>query len=255
MGMVGNEVEVWVMSAVLLSLRITPVFLFAPPFTLIRVPKLYLALMSMGFAAILVLAFPDIAQVKKLGVEALLIGGIRELCIGLVPVVVLQLMFGALHLVGRTIDIQAGFGLALVIDPTTRGQTPLFGTIFAYVAGATFFAMNGHHDLLRFFVGSLQAVPLAAANDIATLSQLSSYSFTVGIIALGVGGSTILVLFLTDITIAMLARTVPQMNALLLGIQVKAILVFIALPISLGVSGALFAQLVSNALQTMPKLI
>jgi flagellar biosynthesis protein FliR len=253
--MVGNVVEVWVVSAVLLSLRITPVFLFAPPFTLIRVPKLYLALMSMGFAASLVLAFPDIAQVKKLGFEVLLIGGIRELCIGLVPVVVLQLMFGALHLVGRTIDIQAGFGLALVIDPTTRGQTPLFGTIFAYVAGVTFFAMNGHHDLLRFFVGSLQAVPLAAANDIATLSQLSSYSFTVGIIALGVGGSTILVLFLTDITIAMLARTVPQMNALLLGIQVKAILVFIALPISLGVSGALFAQLVSNALQTMPKLI
>jgi flagellar biosynthesis protein FliR len=251
----GNALELWVTSAVLLSLRVAPVFLFAPPFTLMRVPKLYLALMSMGFAAILVSAFPDVAQVKQTGAEVMVIGGMRELFLGLVPVVVLQLMFGALHLVGRTIDIQAGFGLALVIDPTTRGQTPLFGMIFAYVAGATFFAMNGHHDLLRFFAGSLQAVPLGAANDMATLSHLTEYSFIVGVIALGVGGGAILALFLADVTIAMLARTVPQMNALLLGIQVKAILVFLALPIALGVAGALFTQLVANALETMPKLI
>jgi flagellar biosynthesis protein FliR len=251
----GNDLEIWVTSCVLLSLRITPVFLFAPPFTLTRVPKLFTALMGMGLSAILVSAYPDVALVKDVSAPTLLIGGVRELFLGLLPVVVLQLMFGGLYITGRTIDIQAGFGLALIIDPTTRGQTPLMGTLFAYLAGATFFAMNGHLDLLRFFAASLEAVPLGSANELAPLSRLTSYIFVVSMIALGVGGAAILALFLTDIVIAMLTRTVPQMNALLLGIQVKAVIMLAVMPVAIGVAGALLARLVANALNTMPKLL
>ena len=251
----SNSLEIWVTSCVLLSLRITPVFLFAPPFTLTRVPKLFTALMGMGLSAILVGAYPDAALVDNASASILLTGGVRELFLGLVPVVVLQLMFGGLYLTGRTIDIQAGFGLALIIDPTTRGQTPLMGTLFAYLAGATFFAMNGHLDLLRFFAASLEAVPLGSANEYAPLSRITSYVFVVSLIALGVGGAVILALFLTDIVIAMLSRTVPQMNALLLGIQVKAIVVLAVMPVAIGVAGALLVRLVANALSAMPRLL
>lgn len=251
----GNSLEIWLTSCVLLSLRITPVFLFAPPFTLTRVPKLFTALMGMGLSAILVGAYPDVALVNEASAATLLIGGARELFLGLVPVVVLQMMFGGLYMTGRSIDIQAGFGLALIIDPTTRGQTPLMGTLFAYLAGATFFAMNGHLDLLRFFAASLEAVPLGSANEYAPLARITSYVFIVSLIALGVGGAVILALFLTDIVIAMLSRTVPQMNALLLGIQVKAIVVLAVMPVAIGVAGALLARLVANALNTMPRLL
>lgn len=251
----GNDLSIWVASCLLLSLRITPVFLLAPPFTLIRAPRIIVALMGLGLSAILVSALPDVARVETVSIGSLVIGGMRELFMGMVPVVVLQLMFGALYLAGRTIDIQAGFGLALLIDPTTRGQTPLIGTLFAYVAGATFFAMNGHHDLLKFFVASLELVPLGAANRFAGIGQVTAYAFVITLIAIGVGGAAMLALFLTDIMIAMLSRTVPQMNALLLGIQVKAILVLVVMPISFGVSGALFAQLVANALRAMPRLL
>jgi flagellar biosynthesis protein FliR len=251
----SNSLEIWVTSCVLLSLRVTPVFLFAPPFTLTRVPKLFTALMGLGLSAILVSAYPDLALVKNASASTLLIGGVRELVLGLVPVVVLQLMFGGLYMTGRTIDIQAGFGLALIIDPTTRGQTPLMGTLFAYLAGATFFAMDGHLDLLRFFAASLEAVPLGGVNEYAPLARITSYIFIVSLIALGVGGAVILALFLTDIVIAMLSRTVPQMNALLLGIQVKAIIVLVVMPVAIGVAGALLTRLVANALNTMPRLL
>jgi flagellar biosynthesis protein FliR len=250
-----NSLQIWVASCLLLSLRITPVFLFAPPFTLTRVPKLVSAFLGMGLSAILVGAFPETARVNDTSAATLLIGGMRELFLGMIPVVVLQLMFGGLYTTGRTIDIQAGFGLALIIDPTTRGQTPLMGTLFAYLAGATFFAMNGHLDLLKFFAASLEAVPLGGAPDPIPLARITSYVFVVSMIALGVGGAVILALFLTDIVIAMLSRTVPQMNALLLGIQVKAIIVLAVMPIAMGVAGALLVRLVSNALIAMPRML
>lgn len=253
--MAPTDLAIWIASAFLLSLRIAPVFLFAPPFTLTRVPRLFLWLFALGIALILVASFPESARVREVSAATLIIGGGRELMLGLVPVIALQLLFGALYMVGRTIDIQSGFGLALLIDPTTRTQTPLVGTMFAYLAGATFFALDGHLDLLRFFAASLELVPVAGARQGPSVTALSGYMFITFLVAFGVGAAAILALFLVDVTIAMLARTVPQMNALLLGIQVKALLVLLVLPVAVGVSGVLLAQMVANALRIMPRLI
>jgi flagellar biosynthesis protein FliR len=250
-----NELSVWIASSMLLSLRIAPVFVFAPPFTLTRVPRSFLWLFGLGIAMTLVAAFPETARVSDLRLSTLTIGAARELMLGLTPVLALQIMFGALYMVGRTIDIQSGFGLALLIDPTARTQTPLVGTIFAYLAGAMFFAMNGHQELLRFFAASLDLVPVGAARQVHTLTALTAYISTTFLVAFGVGAASILVLFLADLSIAMLSRTVPQMNALLLGIQVKALLVIFSLPIAISVSGILLARLVTGALRAMTRLI
>ena len=85
----------------MLSLRISPVFVLAPPFTLTRMPKLFLALFGLGIAATLVAAFPNTAQLQSVSTSIMIIGGARELMLGLVPVLVLQLMFGALARVCR----------------------------------------------------------------------------------------------------------------------------------------------------------
>lgn len=253
--MMGDDLHVWVASCILLSFRVAPVFLFAPPFTLTRAPRLFTGLMSLGLAAALVSALPVAARLTEVTTEILVVGALRELFLGLVPVVVLQFLFGALNVAGRTIDIQAGFGLAMQIDPTTRSQLPLAGTIFGYAAAATFFAANGHLQLLRFFAASLRAVPLAAEHGGHALPPLLGYVSAVSLAVIGVGGAAITALFLCDIVVAALSRTVPQMNALLLGIQVKAAVMLVAMPIALGLSGALLARLVASALEVMPRLL
>ena len=255
MGGETNSLSIWIASCFLLSLRVAPVFLFAPPFTLTRVPKLFLWLFGLGIAATLVGAFPDTARVADLKTSTLVIGASREFALGLVPVIALQLMFGALYMVGRTIDIQSGFGLALLIDPTTRGQTPLVGTIFAYLAGIAFFAIDGHHEILRFMAASLEAVPVGGARGGPSLTAMTSYIFSIFLMAFGVGAAAIVALFLVDLSVAMLSRTVPQLNALLLGIQVKALLILFALPVAVALSGALLTQMATAALRAMARLV
>ncbi|MFA7602611.1 MAG: flagellar biosynthetic protein FliR [Novosphingobium sp.] len=251
----GDRFEIWVASGFLLGLRVMPVFVFAPPFSLLRVPRPFLVIMSLGFAAVLISAMPEADRLPHVDAAVLMLGGLREFFVGLVPVVVLQLMFGSLYIVGRTIDVQAGFGLALLIDPMTRGQMPLAGTIFAYALAATFFAMGGQFDLLRFFAASLKAVPLGGAIEISGVAALATYATTVSLVALGVGGAAIATLLMCDLVIAMLSRTVPQMNALLLGIQVKVAVMLVVVPLVLGVSGALFVRLVAVALEAMPRFV
>lgn len=240
-----NQLSAWVASVMLLSLRIGPVFVFAPPFTLTRAPRIVLALFAVGLAAALVSGRPGaIVTVGGNGDLALL--GAREALLGGLPVLTLNLMFGALYWAGRTIDIQAGFGLALLIDPATRNQTPLIGTLFAYLAGAIFFAVGGHHELLRYFAASLDIVPLGGTVDLASSAEtVARYAALQFATAIGVGGGVILVLMIADMGVAILSRTVPQLNALLLGVQVKTLLMLVALAASLPVAQMLMLRMVS----------
>lgn len=245
----------WAFSAILLSLRVAPVFAFAPPFTLIRMPMTFRMLMSLGLAACIAAANPAAAAVTDASAGAILVTAARELLLGTIFLVAFQLSYAALQVAGRTVDIQAGFGLSLLIDPTTRGSVPLVGTLFVYATGAIFFAMDGHAELLRTLAASLDAVPLGAHQLQATPASLIAFISLVFLNAFGVAGGAMLALWLCDLAIAMLSRTVPQMNVLILGFQVKTIVLLLVLPVTFGVAGALLARMSRITLESLPGLI
>jgi len=244
----------WAFTSLLLGLRVAPVFAFAPPFTLTRMPAMFRLLFGLGVCGLLVASRPQIASAVDLSLADLVPAALRELLLGAVFVVAFQLMFGALYVAGRTIDIQAGYGFALLIDPTSQVQTPLVGTLFAYGAAAVFFAMNGHADLLRLMAASLDAVPIGTGQP-PGLGRIADFISAVFAVSFGIAGGVILCLFLADMAIAMLARTVPQMNVLVLGFQVKTLLLLLVLPVSFGVGGALFARLARITLEALPRLL
>lgn len=244
----------WVTSALLLGLRLAPILAFAPPFTLVRMPRLIRMLMGLGLSTCLIAGHPE-AILNDISLGAAIVGAARELAIGLYIVLVFQIVFGALNFAGRTVDVQAGFGLSMVIDPGSRSQTALTGTLFAYAAGLVFFAMDGHLELFRFLSASVDAVPVGGwvmPSDIGPLLQFMSVTF---VVALGVAGFAILALFLTDVVIALLSRTVPQMNVLVMGFQVKTLVFLLVLPMSFGVGGAVLFRMLSRLLEMLPRLL
>ena len=245
-----------VCSCLLLGLRVAPVFALAPPFSQIRTPASFRVLFGLGVSACLVAADPALVQINDLSLGNLIMVGARELLLGIVFVMAFQLMFGMLYLAGRTIDIQAGFGLAMLIDPTSKVQTPLVGTLFAYAASVVFFAVGGHQDLLRLMEASLRAIPLGTGHlQLSGLARVATFMGVLSMTSFGVAGGAILSLFLVDAAIALLSRTVPQMNVLVLGFQVKTLLLLLVLPAAFGGSGALFARMTTITLEAIPGLL
>lgn len=251
-----DQIGNWATASVLLALRIGPAFAFAPPFTLTRVPVLFRVLLALGLAACMVGAHPAAAAaVDQPTTTGLLLIAMRELMLGGVVAMAFQIVFAALYFAGRSIDIQAGYGLAMLIDPTTKAQTPLVGTILAYAAGAIFFAMDGHGALLRLLAASLQTIPLGAWTPPETLDHLTRFIALAFLTGLGVTGGLMLALFLTDAAIALLSRTTPQMNVLMLGFQLKAIVLLVVLPLTLGVGGAVMTRMMVSLLEGLPGLM
>ena len=239
----------------LLTLRVAPAFAFTAPFTLLRVPAIVRILLAISLAGWLVAANPAQTWQSGFADHGLALAAMNELVLGVGLSLSLHFAFAALLTVGRAIDVQAGFGLAVLVDPTTKSQMPLVGTLFAYAAAAIFFTSDGPANLLAIWSASVQAVPLGTGALSGDLGSLLGYLSSAFIIACGLGGAIMVALFLADLAIAFMSRTLPQMNVMLLGFQVKALLTLALLPTAVALSGALFVRLLRTALDAAPQLV
>lgn len=248
------QAEPFLLAMLLVSLRIVPALAFSPPFTLVRIPGTARLLLTLGIAAWLVAGHPQTTSADFAGRGGLALAG-GELIIGIGLALALQLAFAALMTVGRAIDLQAGYAFAMIADPTSRSQVPLIGMLFAYAAAIIFFAADGMANLLAVWSLSLDQLPLGAAISQDAPAKLAAYFGAACILAFGAGGLVLLVLFLIDAAIALASRTLPQMNVLFLGFQVKALVTLAILPIALAGSAALFLRIVRFAFETMAQLV
>lgn len=243
-----------ILATLLLSLRIVPALAFAQPFTLLRVPAIVRVMLSITLAGWMVSSHPD-ATWRAINVQTpLLAVAASELILGIALALPLQLAFAALLTAGRTLDIQAGFGLAALVDPTTKAQMPLAGTILAYAAAAVFFSTGGPESLLAVWSASLERTSLGAAIANDAVPILIGYCSSVSLLAMGAVGIALLVLFLLDLAITFMSRTMPQMNVLVLGFQVKTLALLVMLPIALGLTGTVLAAMLRAAIDLMPQL-
>ncbi|HTN14536.1 MAG TPA: flagellar biosynthetic protein FliR [Sphingomonadaceae bacterium] len=250
-----EELAFRIEAVLLVSLRIVPTLAFAPPFTLLRLPVPIRLLLALALAMALVAGNPEAALGALRQGQSLLSLASGELLVGVAISLALQIAFSAIQWAGGAADIQAGFGLATIADPTTQAQMPLAGTVFSYAAALIFFTSGGPYDLLALWSASLEALPVGhgvRSGDMAALGALLGSAFA---IAMGLFALVMLVLFLLDLAIAFMSRTLPQMNMLLLGFQVKSLAMLVALPVALALSTSLSLRLLRLALESAPRLL
>lgn len=238
-------------SVLLGSLRLAPLIAFTPPFTLIKVPTTARATIVVALAA----GMTDGSVSFSRGMGGLVGAACGELVLGLAMALPLQLAFALIGISGRALDIQVGFGLAFLLDPKTKAQMPLIGALFTYAAGAMFFLSSGPADLVAVLAAGFVAIPVGAASALPDPGALLGFLGAGSLIALGLVGLAMIVLFLIDLVIAMMSRTLPQMNMLVFGFQVKALATLVLLPMTLGLAGAGMLRLIRLALEAMPRMI
>lgn len=242
----------WAMAVMLLSLRIGPVFVLAPPFSQTRVPVRVRVCLVLALSACLAQHVPASVYGNE---GALLLSAASELLLGLTIAFAFQAAFASLSFAGRVLDVQAGYGLAMIIDPGSRSQSPMFGTILVLVAGLIFFAANGQIDLLRLLAALVDLLPVGQAQLLDNPHAFISYFSMVMGMGLTAVAAVIITLFLIDLSIAFLSRALPQMNALMLGLQVKTIVTLVVMAASAGLLGPATMRLISAALEFIPSQI
>ncbi|HJV47706.1 MAG TPA: flagellar biosynthetic protein FliR [Geothrix sp.] len=218
----------WVATVLLLSLRLGAALLMTPVLAAAMVPATVRVLLILGLSAALSLGLPSVAATPAAYLMAhpgaLIQAGFTEVALGSTLGLGILLAFSAFTLAGRALDIQIGFGLGQVIDPSSNSRAPILTTAFNQVALVVFFLVNGHHALMRGLAYSLERFPLgqpwpidaAVGPVLKQVAGMFSLSFVLA-------APVVFCILMTDLALGVLARNLPQINMLTMGIPVKIV--------------------------------
>ena len=149
---------------------------------------------------------------------------------------------------GAVIDQQAGFGTAAVLDPTSLTQVSLVSNLLLYLSLVLFLALDGHHLILLALLRSFFIVPAgSAALGVSWAEVVLTVMTGAASLTLRLAIPVVAALIITDVTLGMLGRAVPQLNVLMLGLPAKAGVALLVLaatsPLLLGVGDTLMVTL------------
>ncbi|APH05244.1 flagellar biosynthetic protein FliR [Bacillus weihaiensis] len=240
----------------LVFMRVSAFFVTLPIFSYRNIPNTH----KIGFAFIL-------AWIMFISLDPpeILIDGqffmllIKEALFGLLIGFSAYFILAAIQIAGSFIDFQMGFAIANVIDPQTGAQSPLIGQFLYTFALLFMLTTNAHYLLLDGVFYSYQFVPidqlylpLGEGDVIEFIVESFNSMFIIAFqMSIPVVGS----LFLVDIALGIVARTVPQLNIFVVGLPLKIGVSFIMLILVMGALFMLMRELFETMTYTMRGLM
>ena len=209
--------------------RIGALLFVAPPFGSGYVPIPVRAFLAL-FLSLLFLPLAGeqvIATEQALPYFALLV---REIVIGLAMGFLIHLIFTATQVAGYLLDLEMGLGLANLLDPVYYQPIPLMGQFFYSLALLLFFTIGGTADVLSALSNSLFQAPPGLGFLSSSSLQISLEAFAwMFLSSVRIALPVLTAAFLCNVVLAVLARAIPQMNAFVLGLQLKAFVILFGL--------------------------
>jgi flagellar biosynthetic protein FliR len=168
---------------------------------------------------------------------------LRELLLGLSLGLVVLIVFSGVHMAGELLGMQMGFAMVSLIDPNSGAPISVIADLLVLTATTLFLAVNGHHLLLAVLAQSFTEVPvggtmLPPGNVFALVVPLSRIMFQ---LAIKVVAPVLLVLFLAQVAMGLVARVVPQVQVMILSFPLTIALGLLFLSLTLMVAGPYLA--------------
>ena len=167
----------------------------------------------------------------------------RELLIGALIGFAVLLVFTALQAAGHIVGLQMGFSLANVVNPLTADHASLIDQFYALLAALVFFAMNGHHALIIAIQQSFDLAPVGSAGlGLPPAPVMLAWGRDVFSIAARISLPTVAALLLADVAMAVIARSVPQLNVFVVGMPAKVAVAFIMLIVTIPITAVVMTR-------------
>ncbi len=151
--------------------------------------------------------------------------------------------FAVFHFAGRLLDSQIGFGLAGLVDLATRNNMPLLGTVLSMAAIWVFMALDGHWALMQVVQLSYEVIPLGSTFYQLNPQAMVAYFGSVFSLGFMLVAPVVAALFIVDLAMAFMSRTMPQMNVFVMSLAVKVVVGLLLLAMTLPHAGFLLRRI------------
>lgn len=235
-----------VASIFLVLLRCTGFVMTAPILGHRTVPRPVKA----GLGMLLAITLAGRAAVAD-GAAPVMLAAPVELLIGLALGYAMALGFAAIETASRLLSIQMGFSLGAVFDPVGGEASTALSPLFMIMSGLLFLGMNLHLVAIGILADSFTLLPIGGGWPAGLLQA------TVNLVTLSLGLAArvampiALVLLLTELSVALISRAIPQINVFFLGLPLMILvgvgLIALSLPALLDGTARIFRFLIDGA--------
>lgn len=246
---------VWIGTVLLLSLRLTAVFALTPLFSASAVPALVRVLIILGLAVGLSsgggLAGAALPAELLSSPGAMIGAACTELALGAVLALGVLVAMAAFSAAGELLGIQMGLGMGNVLDPITNRAQAVTTSAFNQLAVLVFFLSGGHHALLRGLAFSLERFPLGRPWPLeAAMGPLLEQVTALFTLAFALAVPVVFCLLMLEIALGVVARNMPQVNMISMGIPVKIVVGLAALSFWVAGMGDVMGRVYSSIYRT-----
>ena len=161
----------------------------------------------------------------------LVLAVLNEIFIGLLMGFAVIIVFSAVQYAGELVGMQMGLAIANVWDPMGAGEISLIGEFYYLLSLLLFLTIDGHHYVITALIRCFTLVPVSGGTFHASLGDyLVTLTGMIFVVAIKLSAPVIITLFIMNVILGIVARTVPQMNVFIVGF-----------PLAIGVGFALIA--------------
>jgi flagellar biosynthetic protein FliR len=228
--------ETEILLFVLTFLRITALISSFPIFGIQSVPNSTKVLLSLVMGIVL---FPSV-KVNNANFAGDLNSGImwlafREVLIGIILGSIARLYFMSINVAGQIMSTSLGLSAAQMFNPMEGTQSNTLEQFHVTLAMLLFLGFDGHHILLTAINESFRVLPMSF--DMLKLEGVKSAAVMGSdILSLGlrISAPIVVALFLTQVSMGVIGRVVPQINVLVTSLHLTIIIglfvIFVTLP-------------------------
>lgn len=237
---------------ILITIRMFCFFLVVPVFFPNGTPS------TVKIGLTLVLAYVLVPGIDYSGIHTInnnlpfVINCMNEAVAGLTLGFITNLCFMAIRIAGNLMDFQIGFSMMTMFDPNTSSNTTLMEHLLYWFSIVVFFIVDGHHMLIKALMESFSVIKLGnfflSQGSINLIIRVFIEYFG---IALKIAIPIVLIIFITDLTLGLIARTIPQLNIMILGLPIKILLGLATFCLALPI----FLRVIENSFYGIPDAI
>lgn len=241
----------------LIFIRTVTMIALLPVFGSQNVPPTLKAGMAFFLSVILYPAIMHGAPALPAGTGLFVLMLCKELFVGIIIGYVASLLFSTIQFAGYLVDVLTGFSFVELVDPFSDTSVSIFGQFNVLIFTILFFLLNGHYFLLLAIQKSFEVIPLLGVHIPA--GQLTSFLIKavgdVFVLGFKFSAPIFVTLLLTQVALAIVARTVPQINVFFVGIPLNIMIALGVAIIALPGLAAMFKKMVDLMMQDIWRLL
>lgn len=197
-------------------------FIFSAPFySLSNVPKRLQIGLSF-FVSIILFGSLDVSKLQYIGVIGYAGLVILELVVGLIMGYMMSICMYILNFAGQLIDMEIGFSMVNVMNPTANMTTTVTGNLYTYFVMLVLLATDMHRYILKAMMDAFTYIPVGkVVVDVSLYTIIITFIKDYFIIGFRIILPIFAAMLVINVVLGVLAKVAPQMNMFVIGIQLK----------------------------------